>query len=134
MPKRILGSGWQFPITLDRRDTIAMAHHEEKIKQSIFIILGTAKGERVMRPEFGCDIHDRIFDVIDASTLTLMRTDVKEALVLWEPRIEVTSVTPVTEALSDGRIDIKVSYNIRYTNTAYNLVYPFYLETEGKEG
>jgi hypothetical protein len=73
MPKRILGSGWQFPIAIDGNKTVAVAYHEEKIKQSVFIILGTAKGERVMRPDFGCEIHECIFDVIDASTLTLIR-------------------------------------------------------------
>jgi len=132
MSRQILGSGWQFPIALDRRDSIAISHHEKKIKESIMIILGTVKGERVMRPDFGCDIHDQVFDVIDASTLTLMRTAVTEALILWEPRIEVLSVNPFTEALSEGRIEIQVDYKVRYTNTDHNLVYPFYLETEGK--
>lgn len=133
MPKRILGSGWQFPIALDRGNTIALARHEEKIRQSILIILSTAKGERVMRPDFGCGIHERIFDVIDASMLTLIRSDIEEALILWEPRIEVLSVTPVTDSLNEGRIDIQVEYKVRYTNTDYNLVYPFYLESEGKQ-
>lgn len=132
MPKRILGSGWHFPIAFDRRDTIALAHHEEKIMQSIFIILGTAKGERVMRPDFGCEIHERIFNIIDASTLTLIRSDIKEALILWEPRIEVLAVTPDTMFLSEGRIDILVDYKVRYTNTAHNLVYPFYLQSGEK--
>jgi phage baseplate assembly protein W len=133
MPKRILGSGWQFPIALDRRDTIAIAQHEEKIKQSVFIILATPKGERVMRPDFGCEIHDQVFDVIDSSTLTLIRTAVEEALILWEPRIEVMEVTTLTDNLGEGRIEIKVDYKVRYTNTAHNLVYPFYLETEGRQ-
>jgi phage baseplate assembly protein W len=132
MPKRILGSGWKFPITLDRTDSIALSHHERKIKESILIILGTAKGERVMRPDFGCDIHDRIFSVIDATALTLIRSAVKKALILWEPRVEVLAVTPYTGELSKGRIGIEVSYKIRYTNTEHNLVYPFYLESEGK--
>ena len=130
MPKRILGSGWRFPIGLDRRDSIAIARHEEKIRQSIIIIIGTAKGERVMRPDFGCDIHDRIFNVIDAGTLTLIRNAVKEALVLWEPRIEVLLITPHTNELSKGRISIDISYKIRYTNTAHNLVYEFLVIVE----
>ncbi len=133
MPKKILGTGWQFPIALDRGNTIALAQYEEKIRQSILIILSTAKGERVMRPDFGCDIHERVFGVIDASMLTLIRSDVEEALILWEPRIEVLSITLVTEALSEGRIDIQVEYKVRYTNTDYNMVYPFYLESEEKQ-
>jgi phage baseplate assembly protein W len=134
MPKRILGSGWRFPIGLSRRDSIAISQHEKKIQESIYIILGTAKGERVMRPEFGCDLHDQVFSVIDAQTFTSIRTAVTEALVLWEPRIEVLTVTPRTDGLHEGRIDIQVSYKIRYTNTDHNLVYPFYLESEGKQG
>ncbi len=133
MPKRILGSGWKFPIGLDRRDSIAISQHEKKIEESDFIILGTAKGERVMRPEFGCDIHDQVFSVIDSATFTVIRTAVKEALILWEPRIEVLVVTPSTGGLQDGRIDIHVTYKVRYTNTDHNLVYPFYLESEGRQ-
>ena len=132
MPRQILGSGWQFPIAIDRGNAVAVAYYEEKIRQSVMIILGTAKGERVMRPDFGCDIHDRTFDVIDAGILTLIRSDIREALVLWEPRIEVLDVTPETSYLSEGRIDIRVTYKVRYTNTAFNLVYPFYLQAEGK--
>ncbi len=133
MPKQILGTGWKFPIGLDRRDTIALSRHEEKIRQSIFIILGTAKGERLMRPGFGCDIHDRSFNVIDASTLTLIRSGVEDALIYWEPRIEVTGVAVSTQWLSRGRIDIEVHYKILYTNTAHNLVYPFYIESQGRQ-
>ena len=133
MPKQILGTGWRFPIGLDRRDTIALSHHEEKIRQAILIIIGTAKGERVMRPDFGCDIHERIFNVIDAGTLTLIRADVEEALIYWEPRIEVIEITPSTQGLSSGRIDIEVDYRILFTNTAHNLVYPFYIESEGRQ-
>lgn len=133
MPKQILGSGWQFPIALDRRDCIAISQHEKKIMESIMIILGTAKGERVMRPDFGCDIHDQVFSVIDAETFTFIRTAVTDALILWEPRIEVLTVTPLTDGLSKGRIDIQVTYKVRYTNTDHNLVYPFYLESEGKQ-
>ena len=133
MPKRILGSGWQFPIGMDRSDSIALSHHEKKIAESILIILGTAKGERVMRPNFGCDIHDRIFNIVDAATLTLIRSDIEDALILWEPRIEVSDVTTSTERLNLGCIDVEVSYKILYTNTAHNLVYPFYLESEGRQ-
>lgn len=132
MPKTILGSGWTFPVRLNRRDEISMSHFEEKIAQSIQIILGTAKGERVMRPDFGCDIHDAMFSVIDSGVLTVMRNAVEEALILWEPRIEVRDIRIDTAPLSSGRIDITVDYLVRYTNSAHNLVYPYYLESEGK--
>lgn len=133
MPKRILGSGWRFPIALDRTDAIALSQHEKKIAESILIILGTAKGERVMRPDFGCEIHDRVFTVIDAAALTLIRSAVEDALILWEPRIEVSDIITSTEKLGQGRIDVEVNYKILYTNTAHNLVYPFYLESEGRQ-
>lgn len=132
MPKSILGSGWQFPVVLGKDDAIAMSHHEQKIKESIMIILGTAKGERVMRPDFGCDIHDFVFSIVNTSALTRMENSVKEALILWEPRIEVLSVGTSTGKLSDGVIDIDIRYKVRYTNTAFNLVYPFYLESEAR--
>lgn len=129
-PKDILGSGWQFPVRMDKADAIAMSHHENKIKESIIIILSTAKGERVMRPDFGCGIHDYVFDVIETASLTLIRSSVEEALVIWEPRIEVLSVDAIPENIDQGRIDIRVEYRVLYTNTAHNLVYPFFLDTE----
>ncbi len=131
MPKKILGSGWKFPISLDSQEDIAISHHEQKIKESITIILGTAKGERVMRPDFGCDIHEYSFSVINTSTLTLIKSAVKEALILWEPRIEVLGINTSTQSLSEGIVDIGILYKIRYTNTSHNVVYPFYLEAKG---
>lgn len=132
MPKSILGRGWKYPVELGKDDTISVSQHEEKIKESIRIILGTAKGERVMRPDFGCDIHNFVFAVINTTTLTQMASSVKKALVLWEPRIEVSSVNARPTRVSDGIIDIEIKYKIRYTNTAFNLVYPFYLESEAR--
>jgi len=132
MPKSILGSGWKYPVELGKDDTISVSRHEEKIKESIRIILGTAKGERVMRPDFGCDIHNFVFAVINTTTLTQMESSVKKALVLWEPRIEVSSVNARPTRVSNGIIDIEINYRVRYTNTAYNLVYPFYLESEAR--
>lgn len=132
MPKSILGRGWKYPVELGKDDTISVSQHEDKIKESIRIILGTAKGERVMRPEFGCDIHNFVFAVINTTTLTQMESSVKKALVLWEPRIEVSSVNARPTRVSNGIIDIEIKYKVRYTNTAFNLVYPFYLESEAR--
>ncbi len=132
MPKSILGSGWKFPIALGKDDTIAMSHHEDKIKESIMIILETAKGERVMRPDFGCDIYEFAFSIVNTSTLTRIENAVKESLILWEPRIEVLAVNASSEKLSEGVIEIDIQYKVRYTNTAFNLVYPFYLESQAR--
>lgn len=132
MPLDILGSGFQFPFKIGKNDQLALSRYEEKIKESIRIILGTMKGERVMRPDFGCDIHRFSFSVIDSTTLTQIKSAVREALLMWEPRIEVESVQTDTGKLSgNGRIDIHVQYKIRYTSTPANIVYPFYLETQG---
>ena len=132
MGREFLGKGWTFPIAVDERGGISLSQYEQKIRQSILLILMTAKGERVMRPDFGCGIHDLVFSVINRSTLTLIQSGVREALVLWEPRIEVLAVEISKERLGDGILDIGINYRIRQTNTEFNLVYPFYLLS--KEG
>jgi len=132
MGREFLGKGWTFPIAVDERGGISLSQYEQKIRQSILLILMTAKGERVMRPDFGCGIHDLVFSVINSSTLTLIQSGVREALVLWEPRIEVLAVEISKERLGDGILDIGINYRIRQTNTEFNLVYPFYLLS--KEG
>lgn len=132
MGREFLGKGWTFPIAVDERGGISLSQYEQKIRQSILLILMTAKGERVMRPDFGCGIHDLVFSVINSSTLTLIQSGVREALVLWEPRIEVLAVEISKERLGDGILDIGIDYRIRQTNTEFNLVYPFYLLS--KEG
>lgn len=133
MAKEFLGKGWKFPLEIDKRGGVALSQYEDKIRESILIILGTAKGERVMRPDFGCDIHDFAFSVLNTSTLTLIQSSVKEALVLWEPRIEVLSIEIFKERLNEGILLISIDYKVRKTNTEFNLVYPFYLEPKGEE-
>ncbi len=131
MTNEFLGKGWTFPIGIDNRGGIALSTEGEKIKQSIRLILDTARGERVMLPGFGCGIHDFTFAAVDTSTLTLIRDSVEEALLRWEPRIEVLSVELSTRRLSGGTITVTIHYKVRRTNTVFNLVYPFYLKTEG---
>jgi phage baseplate assembly protein W len=131
MAKEFLGRGWKFPVNIDSKCQIAMSEYEENIKEAIWIILSTAKGERVMRPNFGCGIHDFIFASVNASTLTLIKSSVREALTLWEPRIELIKITVSTEKMDEGILLISIDYNVRTTNSQFNLVYPFYL-TEGE--
>ena len=88
----ILGSGVAFPLQVDRRGGIALASDETDVDQAIHLILSTAKGERPMRPEFGCGVHDFVFDTIDATTVAQMEGEVRDALDHWEPRIEVIDV------------------------------------------
>jgi uncharacterized protein len=125
-----LGSGWRFPARLDGGGGVALSALERKVVESIWIILGTAKGERAMRPDFGCDIHEFVFAPLNETTVTLIRDAVEEALIFWEPRIEVLSVQAAPEA-REAVLAITVQYRIRTTNTEYNMVYPFYLRRGG---
>ncbi len=90
---RLVGTGWRFPVRVDQRGGIAVASREQEIEQAIHIILSTAPGERVMRPEFGCRIHDLLFAPINVSTMTAATHYVKDALARWEPRVEIQNVT-----------------------------------------
>jgi phage baseplate assembly protein W len=123
----IIGSGLAFPLQVDRRGGIALARDEQDIDQAIELILGTAPGERPMRPEFGCGVHDFVFDTIDANTIGNMETAIREALRRWEPRIEVTGVDFDLTQSGRGLLTIDITYQVRATNTERNLVYPFYV-------
>jgi uncharacterized protein len=125
--KDILGTGWAFPLEIDSRGGIAMAKNEGGIEESIKVILGTARGERRMRPNFGCDIHTLIFAPNNATTWGLASHYVEEALAFWEPRIEVTSVDVQPDQANPAHLKISIKYRIKATNDARNIVYPFYL-------
>lgn len=131
MTGAFLGRGWKFPVQPDTNGAIAMSEYEDDIKEALAIILGTAKGERVMRPDFGCGIHDYTFAVINSSVLGLVEASVMEALTAWEPRIETLNVKALTDGLAAGKLLISIDYRVRTTNNQFNLVYPFYL-TESK--
>jgi len=122
-----IGSGLAFPLRVDHRGAIALAHGERDIEEAIEVILGTAPGERPMRPEFGCGAHDCIFDAVDAGTIGRIRTEVRRALDRWEPRIEVVSVEFDLERVARGELLIVIHYRVRTTNHERNLVYPFYI-------
>jgi phage baseplate assembly protein W len=123
----IIGSGLAFPLQVDRRGGIALARDETDIEQAIELILGTAPGERPMRPEFGCGVHDFVFDSIDASTIGHMEEAIRDALDHWEPRVVVETVEFDLSGVDEGRLMIDIGYRIRVTNTMRNLVYPFYV-------
>jgi phage baseplate assembly protein W len=132
MSSDFLGRGWKFPPATDDRGGVATTSAEDKIRESILIILGTSKGERVMRPDFGCDIHEFTFAVANANTLTMMRSAVRETLIRFEPRIDVMEVEVSTERIESGRVDIRLQYQVRATNAEANLVFPFYLKADGE--
>jgi uncharacterized protein len=123
----IIGSGLAFPLQVDRRGGIALARDETDIEQAIELILGTAPGERPMRPEFGCGVHDFVFDSVDASTVGKMEEAIRDALDRWEPRVIVQTVEFDLSYVGEGRLVIDIGYRVRVTNTLRNLVYPFYV-------
>lgn len=127
MANTFLGSGWGFPIKPDGTGQIISAAYEDSVRQAIWLILGTAKGERAMRPEFGCGIHDLVFATASAGTAGAVTHAVQDALLQWEPRIDVLDVN-VTLAGGGQTMMIDISYRVRATNNAFNLVYPFYLQ------
>lgn len=127
MPKSFLGVGWAFPVDVDGQGALALAEYEESVRQSIWIILATAKGERVMRPDFGCGIHDLVFGVNSAATAGQVAQAVRTALLLFEPRLDVVEIA-VQPAGGGEVLLINIDYRVRATNNAFNLVYPFYLE------
>lgn len=127
MAKEFLGRGWRFPLNVTPAGKIMMSEHEEDIKESIRIILSTSKGERVMRPDFGCGIYEFVFATINSTTIGLIEASVREAFTLWEPRIELINVNVATEKAEEGMLLISIDYRVRMTNNEFNLVYPFYL-------
>ena len=132
MAKEFLGVGWKFPVQATPAGRIALSQYEEDIKEAIWIILGTAKGERIMRPDFGCGIHDLVFAPINTATLTLVENSVREALTVYESRIELIQVKASAERAYEGKLIVSIDYRVRSTNNRFNLVYPFYLK-EGSE-
>jgi phage baseplate assembly protein W len=128
-----LGSGLAFPLAVDQRGAITLVTGETDIAQAISIILATAPGERPMRPEFGCAVHDHIFDVLDAAAFGAIESAVREAIERWEPRASVVAVDFDLAARHEGRLDIVLTYEIPEVPGVRNLVHPFYVipEEEG---
>ena len=127
MPQSFLGVGWGFPVAPDAGGHLPIAAYDESVRQAVWIVLGTAKGERAMRPEFGCGIHDLVFARNSASTAGKITRAVKEALLLFEPRIDLLDVDVQSE--NGGEVlRISIDYRVRATNNAFNLVFPFYLQ------
>lgn len=129
--RRFLGIGWKFPLQVTPNGKIAQARAEQRVEESILLILATAPGERPMLPDFGCGIHDLVFAENNASTITLIVHLVREALVKYEARIDVLDVHADSTADSPNLLLIRVNYRIRATNAIGNFVYPFYI-TEGR--
>jgi phage baseplate assembly protein W len=122
-----IGRGFSWPLDVDHTGSIALTYGPEDLDRSIRIVLLTAPGERVMRPEFGCRIWDLLFEPVTPTLLGLISEAVREAVGRWEPRVLVEQVVPVVDQNDDALVRIHVHYRVRTTNDRRNLVYPFYV-------
>lgn len=131
--KDFLGRGWAMPVELDPlTGMVTSVAYEEDIRQSILIILETSPGERVMRPNFGCGIHELVFTAVDSTTVQRIRSVVEEALRRCEARIDVLHVNVDEEATVEGQLLVEIEYRVRKTNQVGNLVFPFYFREGGR--
>ena len=126
MSEEFIGSGWAFTLRTDRTGAIALVSHDREIEESIRLILGTAFGERPMRPDYGCEIHDYVFSSINSDMISRISVAVRESLIRWEPRIAVRDVLVTIDAQDQATVYIDVRYAIGDTNDPRNLVFPFY--------
>ena len=114
--EEFIGTGLAFPLRVNSTGNVALVSHEREIEESIALILGTAPGERPLRPEFGCAIHDYVFAPADAATAGEIADEVRRALLRWEPRIDVTDVLVSPDPDNTGLLFVDVGYRIRYAN------------------
>ncbi len=126
--RAFLGAGLAFPLRVDEQGHLAMNSLEDHVRQSIGLILGTGRGERVMRPDFGAGLHELVFAPMNAATTAMVEHEVRSGLVRFEPRIDVTGVRVEVDTAEPGLLRIHLGYRVRRTDTMFNLVYPFYLE------
>ena len=127
MEKDFLGISLRFPFRIEE-GKLAWSKYEDSIRESVMLILSTAIGERVMRPDFGCKLHELVFSPNDTSTASLAIFHVEEALKKWESRIELIKVDANADKKEGDRLNISIEYRVISTNTRYNLFFPFYLE------
>jgi phage baseplate assembly protein W len=131
--REFLGKGWRFPVAINLTGGVSTSAYEENVRESIFIVLGTAPGERLMRPHFGCRIHDLMFSPNNYVTAALAEHYCEEALLKFEPRIRNVKVEARPSASEPNRLDIRVSYSVGDSSDRRNLVYPFYLRQPDEE-
>lgn len=133
MAHEFIGKGWAFPLRTDQTGGIALVSNERELEESIRLILATSPGERPMRPEFGCAVHDYVFAPADAATAGDIAYAVRVALERWEPRITLEDVIVRFDAVETGTLFIDINYTIRGTNDPRNLVFPFYVIPQHEE-
>ena len=122
-----LGTGWSFPPRFDRSaGRVAMVEDEQDIEESLRILFGTQRGERLFQPQYGLDMHDVLFDPMSTTLRTLLEERVKIDILVYEPRIEPLAVRVASPDAASGELHIELEYRVRATNSRYNLVFPFY--------
>lgn len=122
-----VGAGWALPATVNARGGVTLLRGTDELDAALRMIIETAPGERVMRPDFGCRIWDHVFDTTDATTLGAMTHAVREAVVRWEPRVDLEDVVVTVDPDAPSVVRITVSYRVKATNDRRNLVHPFYV-------
>ena len=127
---KYIGQGWNFPLRTDGGGRMKLVTGSEDIEQAIHIILETSPGERVMRPEFGCEAKNMVFSAMNNETFAFVQNAVKEALTMWEPRIYVRDVFVNRDPQNDSALLISIEYEINATHDTRNIVHPFYIEKE----
>jgi uncharacterized protein len=127
MAHEFLGRGWSFPVGVDQGRILEVSE-DDKVRQAIEIILRTAPGERMTRPDFGCGIHDLVFETLSDEMLGRVVSSVTASLATWEPRIDVLDVSTQQDVDQPNRILIEIDYRVRSTNSRLNLVFPFYVQ------
>ena len=125
--KAFLGRGWKFPPEFKRGyNSAVLSQHEEDIKESLIILLSTIRGERVMRPDYGSNVNDLLFEPLDLGVSTFIAEEIRRTILVHEPRVFVDNIE-VNQDTLQGFLEISIDYTIIATNTRTNLVYPFYL-------
>jgi uncharacterized protein len=127
MFNQFVGKRFGFPVQLGDRNQIAMVGDDLAIRQSIYVIVNTVPGERVMRPTFGCEIHSLIFEPANEDTAKVAERYVKDAIIMWEPRITLHDVTVTPGGVDLGELVISVTYVVKGTHDPRSLVFPYYL-------
>lgn len=126
----IIGTGWSFPPKIGAQGGVSLVSNYNEVEQAIKIILLTSPGQRVMRPEFGCRIHELVFAPMNRETFAQAVRFVEDALEMWEPRITINEVVATADPNQNGRLFIDIQYQLRATSDRRSLVFPFYLIPE----
>lgn len=131
LKREFLGTGFKFPVRVNPQGGLSLSSGEQDVQEAIWIVLATSRGERQMRPDFGCGIHDYVFAPNNPATRSQIAQQVRLALTKWEPRIDVESVRVDAAVDEPNQLWIRVDYRVRSNNTSHNLVYPFFIREGG---